>query len=70
MRLPDAQAGDDLLLSRRACECGRPGVQRDSAIRERIVLKPAKLPRAPADAVSYRLDIVLQGEDETPFFLD
>ncbi|CAM9497954.1 unnamed protein product [Phaeothamnion confervicola] len=42
----------------------------DAAIRERLVLKPAKLPRAPADAVSYRLDIVLQGEDETPFFLD
>ena len=42
----------------------------DASIRERIVLKPAKLPRAPADAVAYRLDIVLQGEEETPFFLD
>ena len=42
----------------------------DAAVRERILLKPEKLPRAPADAVSYRLDIVLQGEDETPFFLD
>ena len=42
----------------------------DPAIRERIVLKPANLPRAPADAVAYRLDIVLQGEGETPFFLD
>ena len=42
----------------------------DAAVRERIVLKPAKLDRAPADAVSYRLDIVLQGEEETPFFLD
>ena len=42
----------------------------DAAVRERILLKPEKLPRAPADAVSYRLDIVLQGDDETPFFLD
>jgi len=42
----------------------------DAAVRDRIVLKPLKLQRAPADAVSYRLDIVLQGEDETPFFLD
>ena len=42
----------------------------DSAVRERILLTPEKLPRAPADAVSYRLDIVLQGDDETPFFLD
>ena len=42
----------------------------DAAVRERIVLKPVKLARAPADAASYRLDIVLQGEDETPFFLD
>lgn len=42
----------------------------DATVRERILLKPAKLARAPADAVAYRLDIVLQGEDETPFFLD
>ena len=42
----------------------------DPAIRERLVLKPANLPRAPAGAVAYRLDIVLQGEGETPFFLD
>ncbi len=42
----------------------------DARVRERILLKPEKLGRAPADAVSYRLDIVLQGEDETPFFLD
>ena len=42
----------------------------DAAVRERLILKPEKLPRAPADAVSYRLDIVLQGEGETPFFLD
>ena len=42
----------------------------DAQIRERIILKPAKLERAPADAVAYRMDIVLQGEGETPFFLD
>ncbi len=42
----------------------------DAAVRERIVLRPATLERAPADAIAYRLDIVLQGEDETPFFLD
>jgi len=42
----------------------------DPAIRERIILKPASLPRAPADALAFRLDIVLQGEGETPFFLD
>jgi len=42
----------------------------DASVRERIILKPAKLPRAPADAISYRLDIVMQGEAETPFFLD
>lgn len=42
----------------------------DAAVRERIILRPAKLARAPADAVGYLLDIVLQGEDETPFFVD
>lgn len=42
----------------------------EAAVRERILLKPAKLSRAPADAVAYRLDIVLQGENETPFFVD
>lgn len=42
----------------------------DPAARQRVILVPAKLPRAPADALSYRLDIVLQGEDETPFFVD
>ena len=42
----------------------------DAAIRERIILKQSKLPRAPADAVAYCLDIILQGEEETPFFLD
>ena len=42
----------------------------DPAVRERIVLKPEPMERAPGDAIAYRLDIVLQGEDETPFFLD
>jgi protocatechuate 3,4-dioxygenase alpha subunit len=42
----------------------------DAAIRERLVLKPARLERAPQDALTYRLDIVLQGEGETPFFVD
>lgn len=42
----------------------------DVNIRERLLLRPAKLERAPADAIAYRLDIVLQGEDETPFFAD
>lgn len=42
----------------------------DAAVRDRLILKPAKLARAPADAVSYQLDIVLQGEHETPFFVD
>ena len=35
-----------------------------------LVLKPQKLKRAPPGAVSYRLDLVLQGKDETPFFVD
>ena len=42
----------------------------EAAVRERILLKPMKLERAPGDTMSYRLDIVLQGGDETPFFVD
>lgn len=42
----------------------------DAAARERALLKPAASPRAPAGATSWRIDIVLQGEDETPFFVD
>ena len=42
----------------------------DAAIRERLLLKPANLERAPGDALAYRFDIVLQGEGETPFFVD
>jgi protocatechuate 3,4-dioxygenase beta subunit len=42
----------------------------DPAAQTRLILQPAQLERAPADAQAYRLDIVLQGEDETPFFID
>jgi protocatechuate 3,4-dioxygenase beta subunit len=42
----------------------------DPAARARLLLQPAKLEGAPADAAGYRLDIVLQGEDETPFFVE
>jgi len=42
----------------------------DPAAQARLILKPAKLERAPAGALAYALDIVLQGEDETPFFID
>ena len=42
----------------------------DVNARERLILKPATSPRAPAGAKAYRIDIVLQGEDETPFFVD
>lgn len=42
----------------------------DPAARARVMLQPARLARAPADAQAYTLDIVLQGEGETPFFID
>lgn len=42
----------------------------DATLRERVLLKPEASPRAPAGVPSYRVDIVLQGEGETPFFLD
>ena len=42
----------------------------DARMRERLILRRAKLERAPADTTPYALDIVLQGEDETPFFAD
>ncbi|MBI3373631.1 MAG: protocatechuate 3,4-dioxygenase subunit alpha [Betaproteobacteria bacterium] len=42
----------------------------EADVRERLILKPAKLEGAPADATAYRLDIVLQGDGETPFFVD
>lgn len=43
---------------------------RDPPVRERLILRRAQLERAPADTTAYALDIVLQGEDETPFFAD
>ena len=42
----------------------------DPQLRERLILKPARHPRAAQDAESYLLDIVLQGEGETPFFVE
>ena len=42
----------------------------DANARERLVLTPASSPRAPPGATTYRIDIVLQGDDETPFFID
>jgi protocatechuate 3,4-dioxygenase beta subunit len=42
----------------------------DAGARARLLLQPARLEKAPADALAYRLDIILQGEEETPFFID
>ena len=42
----------------------------DSALRARLVLKAAKSANAPAGVTSYEIDFVLQGEGETPFFID
>jgi protocatechuate 3,4-dioxygenase beta subunit len=42
----------------------------DPAARARLILVPATSDRAPAGAAAYRIDIVLQGDDETPFFVD
>ena len=42
----------------------------DSEARARLILQPARIDTAPPDAIAYRLDIVLQGEDETPFFIE
>lgn len=42
----------------------------EADVRERLILRPATFERAPKDALAYRLDIVLQGEGETPFFVD
>lgn len=42
----------------------------DTSVRARLVVTRAAAPRAPANATAYRIDIVLQGEDETPFFVD
>jgi protocatechuate 3,4-dioxygenase beta subunit len=42
----------------------------DAALRARLMLKPAQASRAPAGVASYEIEIVLQGEGETPFFVD
>lgn len=42
----------------------------EAEVRERLILRPATFERAPRDALAYRLDIVLQGDGETPFFID
>ncbi len=42
----------------------------DAAMRARLTLKPAQASRAPDGVASYEIDIVLQGEGETPFFVD
>ncbi len=42
----------------------------DPQAQARLILQPAQLERAPADAQAYLLDIELQGEGETPFFID
>jgi protocatechuate 3,4-dioxygenase alpha subunit len=41
-----------------------------AASRARLLLRRAASPRAPAGLAAWRIDIVLQGEAETPFFLD
>ena len=43
---------------------------RDPAVASQLVLRPAQGERAPAGVRAYRFDIVLQGEGETPFFID
>ncbi len=42
----------------------------DAAARSRLILVPAASDKAPPGAKAYRVDLVLQGEDETPFFID
>lgn len=42
----------------------------DPAARQRLLLQPARLDHVSADVIGYRFDFVLQGEDETPFFVD
>lgn len=42
----------------------------DAALRPRLILQAASSDKAPAGIRSYRIDIVLQGEGETPFFVD
>ena len=42
----------------------------DLALRARLTLKPAKSANAPAGMPGFEIDFVLQGDDETPFFVD
>ncbi len=42
----------------------------DAALRSRLMLKPAESPNTSASVASYGIDFVLQGEGETPFFVD
>ena len=42
----------------------------DPGLRPRLILQPASSDKAPAGARSYRIDIVLRGDGETPFFVD
>ncbi len=42
----------------------------DVALRPRLILQAASSDKAPAGIRSYRIDIVLQGDGETPFFVD
>ena len=42
----------------------------DTALRARLILQPKAHAHTPADPPRYVIDIVLQGEGETPFFVD
>ena len=42
----------------------------DSELRARLILQATQNPRAPAGMPACTIDIVLQGEGETPFFVD
>ncbi len=42
----------------------------DALMRARLVLTSKMNPRAPSGTAGYEIDIVLQGESETPFFVD
>ena len=46
------------------------GAVTDAALRPRLILTPATSDKAPPGSIAFRIDIVLQGEGETPFFLD
>jgi protocatechuate 3,4-dioxygenase alpha subunit len=42
----------------------------NAASQPRLLLTPATSDRAPAGMAAWRIDLVLQGDDETPFFVD